>query len=260
VATGANAAYDILLANKQQWLAAQFPWPVLRITRDVDFAATTRYVGPLPEALDQSSQSMSMLRLLYWYPPDGYGIETYLLNYEDSDNDFVADPIRRWQIIYVINQPVIEVWPIPESAQTLRYTGQKLLGALVADDDKAELDDLLIVLFAAAEILARRNRRDAGKARDCPGPLAISSKAPSLLGIMCLSSVAVARQTLPFGVTSTGGVGTPGGGVTAGRSCATSNPNAEALNAREPNQPALCYRKDGPGPWMSWDVEDMAGA
>ena len=44
---------------------------------------------------------------------------------------------------------------------TLRLRGVKTLSALVALDDTADLDDQLVVLFSAAELLARQKSGDA---------------------------------------------------------------------------------------------------
>jgi hypothetical protein len=43
----------------------------------------------------------------------------------------------------------------------LQFIGKRKLGNLVANEDTADLDDRLIVLFAAAEILANQKSEDA---------------------------------------------------------------------------------------------------
>lgn len=48
---------------------------------------------------------------------------------------------------------IFEVWPVPVTAQTMRFSGQRALNPLVADGDKADLDDMILVLFVAAEKL-----------------------------------------------------------------------------------------------------------
>jgi hypothetical protein len=47
-----------------------------------------------------------------------------------------------------------EIWPLPATAGALKIGGVKALNALDNPSDRAELDDILIVLFAAAEWLA----------------------------------------------------------------------------------------------------------
>lgn len=57
---------------------------------------------------------------------------------------------------------VFEIWPLPQTVQIVRFTGQRLLSQLVNPTDTAELDDLLIVLFTAAQYKANRKHADAG--------------------------------------------------------------------------------------------------
>ena len=54
-----------------------------------------------------------------------------------------------------------EVWPMPSTAQTIRFTGERQLQQLVNDTDTADIDDLLLVLQVAAGEAARRELADA---------------------------------------------------------------------------------------------------
>lgn len=89
---------------------------------------------------------------VYWggqWTPVDYGIDpTCDYNAHDSDNDARLDPVLKWSI-YSPTQ--FEAWPIPATATTLRFSGVRKLGALTSDDDVSDLDDIMIVLFAAAE-------------------------------------------------------------------------------------------------------------
>jgi hypothetical protein len=262
VAPAVDALYNQLLHNRQQWLAAQFDWPVLRITRDVNFAANTRY-GLLPTDLDQRRPiQASVLWQQYWYPLEDYGIETYLMNYEDSDNNYVADPVRRWQIIITTVLPVLEVWPVPQTAQTLRLTQQKIPRALAQNTDTAELDDLLIVLFTAAEIQTRRKQGDA-QAKLAQAQAYFNkckASAPSRDSVFILGG-GLSRKRMPYGVTSTTSAGGTGGGGASGANPIVRyidvGPNEEGLTPTDRNQPALAYRKTGDGPIFCWIVEEQ---
>lgn len=58
----------------------------------------------------------------------------------------------------------IEVWPVPATAGgELHFTGTKKANALVAESDQADIDDILISLQVAAEILAGNNQEAAAK-------------------------------------------------------------------------------------------------
>jgi hypothetical protein len=54
----------------------------------------------------------------------------------------------------------IEVWPVPDTADVLYLTGKRNLGALLVDADTCDLDDQLLILTVAAEMLARSNKKD----------------------------------------------------------------------------------------------------
>lgn len=56
---------------------------------------------------------------------------------------------------------MIEVWPIPSVPQSLELAGALPLTRMENDTDTCVIDDLLIVLFCAAEILARSSQGDA---------------------------------------------------------------------------------------------------
>ena len=59
------------------------------------------------------------------------------------------------------------MWPVPSANSDpttgdgmIRLHGIKNLGGLINDSDKADLDDQLIVLYGAAEMLARQKQAD----------------------------------------------------------------------------------------------------
>jgi len=72
---------------------------------------------------------------------------------------------------------------LPASAQTLYFEGIRDLPALTSDSDVAALDDQLIILYAAAEMLAKSKSANAGavqqKAQDRYSRLKSNSKSGS---------------------------------------------------------------------------------
>lgn len=104
----------------------------------------------------------------------GIGIEEF--NFRNSDGSppdtgvppETLDPVQRWQYN---DQIQFEVWPVPASTQTLRFVGQRVVNPLTTFTPNAspatsnqlatpnwtatlDLDDEMVTLFAAAEILA----------------------------------------------------------------------------------------------------------
>lgn len=159
VATAQDGALDIILENKQKWLWAQFAWPFKHFTPLMALAAGQRYYALPAIEFDQPVQVFTRWNQ-YIYPVQ-HGISDLHYNIIDSEDAQTDDPVRRWELVDTDAGLKMEVWPIPGNAQTLRFSGTKKLAALDSDDATAELDDILIVLFCAAELLARRKQPDA---------------------------------------------------------------------------------------------------
>ncbi len=54
----------------------------------------------------------------------------------------------------------LEIWPVPDTADDLYVEGKRNLTDLLVDADTCDLDDQLIIMTAAAEMLARENKKD----------------------------------------------------------------------------------------------------
>jgi hypothetical protein len=158
VATAEDARLKVLLSNTQKWLAADFEWPFLKRTGDVALSSGDR-TATLPSTLDPERPFQVYARDSEIWRPLEHGITPMDFAVWDSDEDETSDPIRKWQYA---TDTTFEVWPVPASDTTVRFTGVKKLAALAVDADTADLDDLLIVLFTAAELLAGQEQKDAG--------------------------------------------------------------------------------------------------
>ena len=145
------------LQKTQEWLWEDFDWPLLRVDRRIDLAAGQRYYEP-PEDLHidridriQVYHDAAYQRL----HPDIHDNHYTAYN---SDLDERQWPPQRWRLS---EDEQIEIWPIPDGNAvpstlegTLRVTGIRKLRPLVEMNDRADLDDQLIVLWAASEYLA----------------------------------------------------------------------------------------------------------
>ncbi len=168
--TGVNAAndplYRRLLSNKQKWLAHEYDFPNLQAEATVSLTQGTRfYTFPTSISRDRPVLVEALEGTNFWIPLEyGIGAEQFITY--NSDLGQQGFPIFRWQFNNDGSTPLttldrIEVWPIPNQTTSLRITGQIVLPALVQDTDKAVLDDMLIVLFTAADYLARNDQPDA---------------------------------------------------------------------------------------------------
>ena len=160
VAMGVNTIeqFDNLLRRTQQRLWSDFEWSFGVIERDEPLISGQRYYS-----FDQDIDFDRILETYVkygsiWHPID-YGIGPAQYNNHDSDAGAQVEPVVRWRH-YEGNQ--FEVWPVPTTDnQVLRFKAIKKLPSLIMTTDVALLDDTLIVLYAAAEYLARTKAADA---------------------------------------------------------------------------------------------------
>jgi len=145
-----------LLARTQEILYDEYDWPHLSSQWfDVTLAAGQRYYD-FPTQFNYERAH----RAFYewggdWIPLPG-GFDTDAYNSFDSDENSRSDPPQFWRL-YSATQ--FEIWPMPAtSGNRIRWRGTRKLGALVENSDTADLDDRMIVLFAAAEKLADKPR------------------------------------------------------------------------------------------------------
>jgi len=153
-----------VLQRQQRRLWEDYDWTFLRVERDIAVAAGQRYYG-FP--VDLNLERLEKVEFKYgdrWIPVE-YGIGRREYDTHDSDRGVRAFPIERWK---EADNDQFELWPIPSqngstatSSNILRFTGIRKLRPLVAESDVADLDDTLLVLYSAAEILAREKSADA---------------------------------------------------------------------------------------------------
>ena len=161
-----KATRDVLinqLQRVQRRLWDDYNWNFLKVKRDLAINAGQRYYD-LPNDIVferitrvETKHGDNWTKLHY-----GIGADEY--NQYDSDADERSTPIRRYDN-FENNQ--IEFFPVPannsqaDGTDSVRIHGIRNLSPLVAESDTADLDDQLIVLFAASEILARQKQADA---------------------------------------------------------------------------------------------------
>jgi len=161
-----DTEYNYALANMQRDYSLAYDWNFLKHDWDLPCSAGTRYLS-IP-TVDTRAQSVSInferpvhtsrlynnLRHVI-----GYGIDHEHYNLYEGTSE-LHDPIQRWQVVTNSNESSnpdeIEVWPVPAKEQSIRFTGQRVVQALSSDLHKADLDDLLLVYFVAANYSSQR--------------------------------------------------------------------------------------------------------
>jgi hypothetical protein len=87
----------------------------------------------------------------------GIGFEEYATY--DSENDDRSDPVCRWDVRATDTVEQMEVWPVPASTgQAIQMVGKLKFEQLVNDEDICRIDDHLVVLASAIELLPEKSR------------------------------------------------------------------------------------------------------
>lgn len=163
-----------LIQREQQRLWEDFAWPHLRVQRFIPLAAGQRYYDPLAALMEDGSTPAQQIPIdrietvevksdSQWLRLSP-GIDASCYAAHDSALDQRSWPPRRWKIS---EDDQIEIWPISDTDASvdqegyIRITGIRQLRPLVAESDRADLDDRLLSLYAAGAILAGAGAKDA---------------------------------------------------------------------------------------------------
>lgn len=163
------------LRRAQVLLYDDYDWPFLRETWTIDLQAGQRYYD-LPQNPNGDRLDMERIeRVTIDYSgrpvPLERGINDEQYAQTNSDNGERAGPCRRWDIKRTTAAAEqIEAWPIPvDNTNIMGFKGIRRLRSLINPEDQCDLDDQLIVLTAAAEILARQGAKDAPLVQQAAG-------------------------------------------------------------------------------------------
>ena len=150
-----------LLARQQEELYEGYEWSFLKIHRAIPSQAGERYYNYPAEI------PFERVTHVWSHTKDGTdwlalekGIDPTMYAYINSDNGQRSWPARRWDHHAETNQ--IEIWPMPDrdNGEILVY-GMRPLAPLLKSDDVCTLDDKLIVLFTAVEVLMKTAPKEA---------------------------------------------------------------------------------------------------
>jgi hypothetical protein len=153
-----------MLQRLQERLWDDFTWPHLRVQRLKPCSTSQRYYDPPSDIQIDNIEKIEVFDGGGWRQllPGIYGEHYTAYN---SDLNERAWPVMRWQIH---EDEDIEIWPIadlngdPATMEgMLKFTGIRNLKPFVRDADRADLDDNLLVMFGAAELLAAQGAKDA---------------------------------------------------------------------------------------------------
>lgn len=143
------------LRNSYSFLWTSYDWAHLKVYREETLQAGQRIYQFPSDLVYEDVEDVSVEYGSEWLPV-GMGITpAHFSVYAEGER---CDPVLRWD---VRENDTYEVWPVPASVGKLRMHGKKKFRQLVEESDRCEIDDLAIVLFAAASALAKAKSSDA---------------------------------------------------------------------------------------------------
>lgn len=167
-AQGVNAQgqYDMVLDRTQKELWEGYEWPHLSYTTTMPVQNGQQlYDYPVGIPFDYIIKGYVFLDNSNWTPlMFGISLEDYSYSGGTTTKSW---PPQKWtnrpSVTNGVTNPIgqIELWPIPNRDGLIAFKGQAPCNPLVLDTDKAVLDDVLITLFASAEILAAQKSEHA---------------------------------------------------------------------------------------------------
>ncbi len=164
VAPGGDDMFKALLSTQQKWLVDEYDFPFMKTRADVPLVAGTRYYN-IPATINLDARVKANIKLNGQWMMEGlpFGIDEHeFAGGFDSDAGVTGSIVLRWDLIATApNTTQVEVWPIPNQAQTLRFVGSRPLNPLTDDAHTADIDDLILVFFTAAEYLTGVKGADA---------------------------------------------------------------------------------------------------
>ncbi len=157
---GQNAVDTLkyLLKRTQLELWTGYQWPTLKIRGDTPMSAGQWiYDYPTNLAFEQVREVWAVNTPSGRFTPVAYGIGEDLIAVDGSNKQSGDTPLG-----WAPEGDKYRVYPTPiSSTGSLRFVGMKPLSPFIADSDVSTLDSTAIVLFAAAEQLARAKAEDA---------------------------------------------------------------------------------------------------
>jgi hypothetical protein len=147
------------LRRTQRELYTGFDWPQFMIYETVAVPAGSRHLPGFLNIIDEQINTLWTLSGSSWVPLI-FGIDPLDYSARDPTADVRTTRIERYR--YDALASALEIWPLPQEDTQVMGLGQIKLPPLIADSDTSLLDGQLIVMFAAANILARQKSEDAG--------------------------------------------------------------------------------------------------
>lgn len=147
-------------------LSEEYDWEFLALKRNDSAARKVLSAGSRVYSFPASVNPLRIKKAwVKWsgvWSPLSYGIDFDSYSAYDPSDDQRVDPVMKWDFQ---DDDEFEVWPIPATNGTtdgdneVAFEGQKAIEALTATSSRLDMDDLLVSLMAAAEVLAENGQQ-----------------------------------------------------------------------------------------------------
>ena len=153
--------HNRLLNTQQRFLISQHAYLLGKVRVELPLIVGQQYYDP-PGGIDFDRLDLPLFTNVNNFRYEvKYGIGQPEYNYWDSSRGLKSSPVFNWDRVLINGVKKIEVWPIPLVPQTLMLSGTALVTDMGNDTDTCVIDDLVLVLFTAARILAKNGNQDA---------------------------------------------------------------------------------------------------
>lgn len=151
-----------VLSRNYEAAYQSYDWPHLnKIFDKIPLNAGQRFYD-FPEDCDYDD----LKRIVVWWNAQpvpierGIGFEEYTTY--DSAAGATSDPVLKWDVRFTDTHEQMEVWPVPASSQqSIQIEGQARFVPLVDDADLCRIDDQIVVLASAVELVPTKERQSA---------------------------------------------------------------------------------------------------
>jgi hypothetical protein len=148
-----------VIARNYEAAYQDYDWPHLNTIFDkIPLNAGQRYYD-FPEGCDFDD----LEEIVVWWNAQpvpierGIGFEDYATY--DSEEGATSDPVIKWDVRATDTHEQMEVWPVPASnQQSIQIRGQRKFEPLINDEDLCRIDDQIVVLASAVELLPAKAR------------------------------------------------------------------------------------------------------
>jgi hypothetical protein len=154
-----------LIKRHYYTLAEDFDWQHLELKKETGVSRKVLQAGSntydFPAAVNPLKITKMWVKHGTWLEV-GYGIKHSHYSASDPDADQRSDPVTNWAYY---DGTGFEVWPTPASNGTadadgeVAFEGQKLVTTLTSTGSRLDMDDHLVTLMVAAEILAGQDQK-----------------------------------------------------------------------------------------------------